>query len=354
MSGTSVDAIDAVALKLPSSGPPVLVDSVSHPWPKELQQQLRELPSQAAPSWADFLSIDRRVAEEHAEAVSKLRKHLPAKQNIAAIGFHGQTVFHATGENNSLQTGSPAHLAAISKLPVVGDFRRADMAHGGQGAPFAPLFHNLLWGQPHERIGVLNLGGIANLSVLASNTVSTGFDTGPANGLMDAWCQTRLGCHYDHNGNLAQQGRVIPKLLNKLASDPYFLMEPPKATGREYFSLAWLEAHLSEPQSDHDILRTLVELTVRTVADQVRRQKVQKLILVGGGAENPFLVELLATALPDISISSSSDFGWPTQTIEAALFAWLAERHCSNQALDYRNITGARIPCRLGAYYPSP
>lgn len=353
MSGTSVDAIDAVALRIPNDGKPALVHSITHAWPLDLQAILREAPLRPPQTWTKYLELDRRVAEEHATAVLTLRKQLAKECAIAAVGFHGQTLFHAPQQSNSLQLGSPAHLAAQCRLPVIADFRRADLARGGQGAPLAPLFHSALWSQDGARIGVLNLGGIANLSILNGSQIVAGFDTGPANGLMDAWCQGRFQCDFDRGGQIAQQGNVIPELLRNLLAEPYFAEKAPKSTGRESFSLPWLHKHLTEQHDDRDVLRSLLELTVRTITDSTRAYAIEQLVLVGGGAANHFLVSRLRQELPAIDIHLSSDFGWPTNTIEAALFAWLAERHCQRQPVNCPPITGAYDRAVLGAYYPA-
>lgn len=356
MSGTSVDGIDAVALQVSADlRPERLVAHISHAWPPNLQAALKDLPLRPPPAWSDWLSIDANIAVEHAAAVASLLEN-PAlrKLEIAGIGFHGQTIFHAPDSANTLQLGSPAHLAAATGLPVVADFRRADMAAGGQGAPLGPLFHEAVFGAKNATVAVINLGGIANISILKEGRAIAGYDTGPANGLMDGWCTAQFACPYDANGQRARQGRVLPRLLAALLSDPYFQRSHPKSTGREYFSASWLEQHLIGNENPLDVLRTLLELTVRSVAEAAHQQGADNLVVVGGGSANPFLMERLAAELPGVAITSSDTQGWPAQTVEGALIAWLAARCRHGISSDCTRITGASSPTVLGAYYPPP
>lgn len=356
MSGTSVDAIDAVAIEVNAElRPEKLIAHITHAWPDGLQALLKGLPLQTPPSWSDWLSLDTNIAAEHAQAVTSLLES-PQLNNakIEGIGFHGQTIFHAPDSANTLQLGSPAHLAAATGLPVVADFRRADMAAGGQGAPLAPLFHEVVFSAGNAITAVINLGGIANISVLKQGRAIAGYDTGPANGLMDGWCTTHFACPYDEGGQRARHGRVLPNLLAALLSDPYFQRSHPKSTGREYFSAAWLDHHLTGTENPLDVLRTLLELTVVSVADAAREQRVDKVVVVGGGSANPFLLERLAEELSPTPIFSSESQGWPAQAVEGALIAWLAARCRHRTPSDCTRITGATIPMVLGAYYAPP
>ncbi len=356
MSGTSVDSIDAVALQVGADMlPQQLLAHISHEWPQNVQRELQRLPSAPPPSWEQWLSLDVEVAAQHALAVNTLRMS-PAlsRKTICGVGFHGQTIFHAPASGNTLQLGSPAHLAAATGLPVVADFRRADIALGGEGAPLGPLFHEALFGPLAKQVAVLNLGGIANISVIENGQVVAGYDTGPANGLMDAWCQQHFGCAYDAGGQRARSGNVLPTLLATLLADPYFHQAYPKSTGREYFNAAWLGKHLRGDESANDVLRTLLELTVQSVADALKHHLTRRLVLVGGGSANHFLVERLGLELSGTRIETSDALGWPSQAVEGGMFAWLAARCQHKIPSDCTRITGANAPTILGAWYPPP
>lgn len=357
MSGTSVDGIDAVAIQVdPALHPAALVAHHTHPWPAELQAALKGLPLQPPASWTEWMALDVKIARAHADAVRDLLSSpsMAGGQPVAGIGFHGQTIFHAPEHANTLQLGSPAHLASATGLPVFADFRRADMAAGGQGAPLAPLFHEAVFGSPRKTVAVLNLGGIANISIIENGRCIAGYDTGPANGLMDGWCAQHFDCAYDAEGQHARQGQVLPELLNRLLADPYFSRSHPKSTGREYFSERWLDAQLVHTENPRDVLRTLLELTVSTVATAACQHGLQELFVVGGGSANPFLMERLAMAMPDITIRQSDDVGWPPQAVEGAMIALLAARCESGVASDCTKITGASRPTILGARYAPP
>lgn len=352
MSGTSVDAIDAVALECSADQRPRLLAHIEHPWPEALRERLRSCPSESPPGWAEWLELDRAVAEQHAAAISTLRRQLPQGHTCAGIGFHGQTIYHHPRAGNTLQLGSPAHLAQACGLPVVADFRRADMAVGGQGAPLAPAFHAALWAHADERLAVLNLGGIANISILDGDQLIAGFDSGPANALMDAWCQRHFACPMDVDGTLARQGQLDSALLERLLQEPYFAQTAPKSTGREYFHLGWLNTHLQGQEPTLDVLRTLLELSARSICDALSQHAVDQVVLVGGGAHNSFLRERLSALLPQIRWSLSTDRGWAVSTIEAGLFAWLAWRHASGLTTPISAATGASRDVILGASYP--
>ncbi|MEN8718852.1 MAG: anhydro-N-acetylmuramic acid kinase [Oceanococcaceae bacterium] len=353
MSGTSVDAIDAVAIHCEPGHPPRLAHAVSHAWPVELQSRLRTLPTQPPPAWPEWLQLDVAVAVEHANAIETLRQQLPVKATIGAVGFHGQTIFHAPADGNTLQLGSPAHLAQRCRLPVIGDMRRADMAWGGQGAPLAPLFHHALFASLAPSVVVLNLGGIANITHLRDATLCAGFDTGPANALMDVWCQQHFQCDYDAGGALARQGRVLPELLARLLDEPYFVQPAPKSTGREYFHSGWLAERCRADEAPIDILRTLLALTATTVAESIRPLQPDSVVVVGGGRHNTLLCDDIAIRIGHHSLTPSDELGWPSHTIEAGLMAWLAAQHCAQHRSDTPRVTGASQAPILGAHYPA-
>lgn len=358
MSGTSVDAIDVVALGPCPSRPyaGALLGHWQSPWPAELQARLQALPLAPPRSWSEYMELDVAVAAAHAQAVHDFLEHTPLPESPHAIGFHGQTIFHAPQQKNTLQLGSAAHLAARLNLPVVADLRRADMAQNGQGAPLASAFHHALWGLDDMPTAVLNLGGIANLSILREGELCAGFDTGPANGLMDSWVQRHWQQPFDPQGALARQGQVMPGLLQAWLQDPYFQLPAPKSTGREYFHLDWAglnsdSGHDAEPAN---ILRTLLELSVQTVTQALAEWPVKRVIMVGGGSRNDFLVEQLKLNNPSLDFCHSAEWGWPYDTIEAGTMAWLAMRHCAATPGNAVTVTGADQHVILGAYYPAP
>jgi anhydro-N-acetylmuramic acid kinase len=355
MSGTSVDAIDVVALG-PSATQPHAGSLLGHrqaPWPTKLQRRLQALPCAPPRSWAEYLELDVAIAQAHVQATRDFLNSHRLPEQPRAVGFHGQTIFHAPAEGNTLQLGSGAHLAAGLGLPVVADLRRADMAQGGQGAPLASAFHHALWGMDAEDTAVLNLGGIANLSILRNGKLCAGFDTGPANGLMDSWVQQHWQQPFDCDGNLARQGRVLPELLHAWLQDPYFQLPAPKSTGREYFHLAWAGLDHGHQADPADVLRTLLELSVKSISDALAPWPVRRVILVGGGSRNNLLVEQLRLHNPTLDWRHSADWGWPYDTIEAGTMAWLAMRHCAGVPGNAISVTGADRATILGAYYPA-
>ncbi|MGO1297306.1 MAG: anhydro-N-acetylmuramic acid kinase, partial [Vibrio sp.] len=247
-----------------------------------------------------------------------------------------------------------ANLIAIKTgITTVADFRRKDLALGGQGAPLVPAFHQCLFGQRDSTTVVANIGGIANISVLHPQT-TLGYDTGPGNMLMDAWCLRHQGIHYDADAQWAKTGQVIPALLEQLKQDRYFAMPAPKSTGREYFHLDWLQPFLSSQYAPEDVQTTLCELTAQTLADAVAQYRfgvTPHLYVCGGGANNPLLLERLAIALPDWSVTTTSQQEIDSDFMEAMAFAWLAQRRIHNLPSNLPNVTGACRPTSLGVIY---
>jgi anhydro-N-acetylmuramic acid kinase len=282
-----------------------------------------------------------------------------AQQPVTAIGAHGQTVRHrpqefdATGYTTQLCNG--ALLAEIAGVDVVCDFRSRDVAAGGQGAPLAPFFHRAMFARPGETIGVLNIGGISNLSVLRADGSMLGFDCGPGNGLMDGWTLRHTGHAYDDRGAWAAGGHVIEPLLQAMLRDPYFSRQPPKSTGRDLFNAGWLEAHLrgqgnTAPQ---DVQATLAELTARSCAADAQRYGLARLVVCGGGALNSHLLARLRALLPQVPVVPSNEAGLPPLQVEAAAFAWLARKCIRRESLALQSTTGARGARVLGCVYPA-
>lgn len=359
MSGTSMDGIDAVLVMM--DGDELRVEAaISHPWPTA-----RELHELCTPSdnEIDRMGVaDNLVAREFATAThALLAKAGLTPKDIRAIGSHGQTIRHRPQLGFTLQIGNAALLAALTGIDVIADFRTMDMALGGQGAPLVPAFHQALFAKPGALRVVLNLGGIANISVLPGQADGAyGFDTGPANTLLDGWYRRHQpdGGNYDAGGQWAASGQLIPALLEKLLAHPYFSAPAPKSTGREMFTLAWLDGELAgSTYAPMDVQRTLQALTCHSIARQLpaldEAQSRPELFVCGGGAHNAPLLSELASLLPTWRIASTFDLGLAPDWVEGAAFAWLAERFIHRKPGNLPAVTGASRPAVLGALYPA-
>jgi anhydro-N-acetylmuramic acid kinase len=357
-----MDAIDAVLAEVSAHGFRTRASCTTQ-LPAELVARLRRL---AAPGdWQtlesdpidEFGALDRRVGELFAEAAMALLASTGLKMSaIRAIGSHGQTLRHRPRATPpfTLQIGDPNLIAARTGIPVVADFRRRDMALGGQGAPLVPAFHAAVLSDPGECRAILNLGGVANLTLLAPGAPVTGFDTGPANGLMDAWARRHLGQAFDASGTWAASGRVSAPLLATLLAHPFLGLPPPKSTGPEDFSAAWLEECVTEAGelSPEAVQATLCEFTAVTVAQALAATPCVRLICCGGGVHNRHLLARLAAHLPGIEIESSDRHGIDPDQVEAAAFAWLAARTLAGLPGNIPSVTGAARPAVLGAIWP--
>jgi len=354
MSGTSLDGVDAV-LAREEDGRLTTLATRSHPFPAALRRRLLRLAQGQRVRLESLLRADVQLGECYAEAVHGLLASRPeAAHRLAAIGSHGQTLRHRPDLGATLQIGDPARLAERTGCPVVADFRRADLAAGGQGAPLAPLFHRALLWRGEEELVVVNIGGMANLSLLGPDT-TLGFDSGPGNVLLDAWAQRHLGQPCDRDGAFAAQGKVQRALLERLLAHSYFQRPPPKSTGREDFNPAWLARVLSTcPElAPADVQATLTELTARTIAEAIRRHAPRggPVLACGGGIHNRHLMQRLRRLLAPRHLESTAARGVDPDFVEALGFAWLAARRLDAEALDTRAVTGARHPVVLGAVY---
>lgn len=366
MSGTSLDGVDGVLADF-SGGAIAVRQHASAPFSVHLRAELLAL---NAIGGANELHRAALAGNDLARAYARVVAQLLAAEGlsptaITAIGAHGQTVRHRPGEFDgvgyTLQINSPALLAELSGIDVVADFRSRDLAAGGQGAPLVPAFHRALFAREDQAIAVLNLGGIANLSLLpaADGTPGTvlGFDCGPGNALMDHWCQSHQGRPFDAGGQWAASGRVLPELLARLQADPYFAKAPPKSTGRDLFNPAWLAVQLGSVlgATPADVQATLAELTASACAAHLERygKDSKRLIVCGGGALNTHLLTRLAVLLPGVDVIASGQHGLPPQQVEAAAFAWLARSTVRREAGNLASVTGARGPRVLGAVYPA-
>ncbi len=355
MTGTSMDAIDAALLDL-SDAAPRLVATHGTPLPDALRRQL--LAVGAGTGLTELLELDARLGEALANAAIELMNRAGVTSNqVRAIGSHGQTLWHAPDAEHrtTLQAGDPNRIAERTGITVVADFRRRDMAAGGQGAPLAPAFHRAFFGSITEPRAVVNIGGIANVTCLPADTTGvTGFDTGPGNVLLDTWCRQHDRGNYDADGAWAAQARTDPQLLARLRDDQYFRRPPPKSTGREYFNAQWLATAKLEGHSPATVQATLAELTAGTIADSLRSAmpSAKRLLVCGGGARNGDLMRRLARNLPEMVTESTADHGISPDWVEAAGFAWLAHATLDGRPGNIPAVTGAHRPVPLGGIYP--
>ncbi|MCM5510284.1 MULTISPECIES: anhydro-N-acetylmuramic acid kinase [unclassified Vibrio] len=357
MSGTSLDGID-VALVEVSDGHIQLIDHADYPIPLAVKEQVLDICLGQQTNLKQVGTLDHQLGHLYADAVlALLEKTGHSKEQITAIGNHGQTVFHQpTGDAPfTTQIGDANIIATRTGITTIADFRRKDMALGGQGAPLVPAFHQSLFQSNTSSIVVLNIGGIANISVLRPDHPVIGYDTGPGNMLMDAWCHQHQGQPYDKDALFAQQGHVDTTLLNTLLQEPYLAQKAPKSTGRELFNLPWLEAILSNHNcSAEDVQRTLCEYTARTISSEVEKfslGETPQLLICGGGACNPLLMNRLKALLPAWSVDSTDSQGVDSQNMEAMAFAWLAYRRIHNLPSNLPEVTGASHPASLGVMY---
>ncbi len=357
MSGTSLDAVDVVlvAISQHNINPQA---SYRHAMPPQLKKDILDVCQGHSTTLSAIGALDTALGILFGEAVLGLMSKAGINaHDITAIGCHGQTVWHEPSATTpfSIQLGDNNRIAAMTNITTIGDFRRRDMAYGGQGAPLVPAFHHAVLSHATERRMVLNVGGIANLSVLLPGVPVGGCDTGPGNILMDAWIWRHHGLSYDHNAQWAMAGTVNAPLLQQMLSDPWFTLPTPKSTGREYFNIRWLEQQLSQlpPISPVNIQTTLVELTVMSICQHILAYgDCDKLLVCGGGAKNPLIMTRLAALLPDTTVCLTDNVGINSQDMEALAFAWLAYRTLSGLPGNLPVVTGAHRETLLGAIYP--
>lgn len=370
MSGTSLDGTDGVLVDF-SNQPFRVIAAASEPFSSELRAELLALNSPSHNELHRAALTANALAAVSAQVVTRLLAQAAAQgiapSDVKAVGAHGQTVRHQPKRTSSLPSGAgytvqlnnPALLAELTGIDVVADFRGRDVAAGGQGAPLVPAFHQSIFGCTDRTVLVLNLGGISNLSVLPPPGMGPvlGFDCGPGNALMDAWCQQHTGQSFDANGAWAASGRLIPALLASLLDEPYFAKPPPKSTGRDLFSLTWLAQKLA-PFAAHppeDIQNTLTEFTATACFTEAisYQNNSDELIVCGGGAFNLHLMQRLQAGLPTLRVDTSNAHGLPPLQVEAAAFAWLARQTMNRQPGNLASVTGAIGPRVLGAIYPA-
>jgi anhydro-N-acetylmuramic acid kinase len=363
MSGTSADGIDASLVRFSEASSPLrceLVMGRTFPWDAALREKLIALGQGADAASLDALgSLDAQIALAFADAALNLIAAADlSRSSVAAIGSHGQTIRHRPHATPPFtwQLGDGNVIAERTGIQTVADFRRRDVAAGGHGAPLMPAFHAALLRTPDENRAVLNLGGIGNFTLLPKQGDVRGFDTGPANALMDAWCERHTGKPFDAAGAFAASGRIDDALLSRLLADPWFSLPPPKSTGREQFHLRWLEAQLDgHDQAPADVQATLLELTAITVADALRATQpdTQRVLICGGGVHNRALMARIAAHLPPVQVKSTAAHGLDPDYVEAMGFAWLARETLAGRPGNLPSVTGAKGPRVLGAIYPA-
>lgn len=364
ISGTSADGIDAALLSVTPGDtratPPSIAVLLARttPYDAALRETiLRVSQADALLDLDEFGALDTAIGEAFAQAALGLLAQAgidPA--TVRAIGSHGQTLRHRPRPPHrfTLQVGDPNVIAERTGCDVVADFRRRDVAAGGEGAPLMPAFHAAVLGDARETRAVLNLGGIGNLTLLPPDGPVRGFDTGPANGLMDAWCLEHTGKTFDSNGAWGATGRVLPALLERCLAEPWLALPPPKSSGRDQFHLGWLRERLAGDEAAADVQATLVEFSARSIVDALRATQptTARLVACGGGVHNALLMARLSALLPEVAVESSAAHGIDPDAVEAAGFAWLAWQTLEGRAGNRPEVTGAAGRRVLGVIVP--
>jgi anhydro-N-acetylmuramic acid kinase len=362
MSGTSVDGIDGVLANFSSNNPQILA-TYKLALPTPIKEKVFDLAISGSDELKKIQYLDQYFGEKFAEVALSLCEEVNLKPSaITAIGSHGQTVRHCPPTDlrpgYSLQLGDPNIIAQRTGITTITDFRRRDIAAGGHGAPLAPALHSALFQSSECSRFILNTGGIANITYLPIHGGAIGFDTGPANGLMDAWCQYNKNIAFDKNGRWAMSGKIIPDLLVALLAHPYFQSPPPKSTGREDFNLSWLKQKLagfSEGKAE-DIQATLLELTAASISAEIIRLDADsdaEVFICGGGAHNTALCERLKELLAPRSFKTTVELGISPDWVEAVAFAWLAKQSLEGKTGNLPSVTGAEKRVILGGIYPA-
>lgn len=358
MSGTSLDGVDVVIADF-AEFPPRVLHCQSRPFPQTLRDALLEICEAQAASLDSLFTLDAQLGEHYAAEVDiALEACSIQPEDVIAIGCHGQTIRHSPNSATpySVQIGDPNRLAAATGIDTVADFRRKDIAVGGQAAPLAPAFHRFLFRNDSEDRVLINIGGIANITWLAADAAAAvlGFDTGPGNTLLDFWCRRHRGENFDAGGAWARSGKLLNDMLTKmLTAEPYFVMTAPKSTGTEYFNPNWLAPFLQPQYAAEDVQATLTELTAVTLAEAIRGLPAlpAACFIAGGGAHNRFLLERIADALPECRIQTTAVLGLEPDYVEAAAFAWFARERVNLRSASIPDVSHARRAAILGAIY---
>lgn len=364
LSGTSMDSINTILMDY-SADTNKIIATIKYPFNKSIKKTiLNIIHSQQKTKLVDLEAIgtiDHQLGILFAKAINKLltKARIPYKK-ITAIGSHGQNIWHSPHSKDPFtwQLGDPNIICARSKILTISDFRRKDMAYGGQGAPLAPLFHAAVFKNSQKTRAIINIGGISNITILPKNyhQLILGFDLGPGNCLMDEWVQKHFNLNYDNRGYIAATGSPIIKLLNLCLKDPYFRKPYPKSTGKEYFNLLWLNKKILSTKvtkfKNQDILATLLHLTATIISNQINNSKIkiEEVYLCGGGAYNISLLKLLKNNIK-CPVLTTRALGFPPDWVEAALFAWLAKQTLEKKPGNLPSVTGANYATILGAIY---
>ena len=360
MSGTSLDGVDIAIVDF-TQHTPKIIHCATWPYESGLKQRIRDITINSTTSLANLCQLDVELGLNYAEIVNRTLESCGiAKHTVAAIGNHGQTIHHSPGGDPpfTLQIGDPNVIAAKTGITNVGDFRRKDVALGGQGAPLAPAFHQFLFASDSIDRAIINIGGIANITFLPADGKSgvVGFDTGPGNTLLDYWTSKNQGTAYDEQGKWGETGSVILELLDSMLSDePFFQQLPPKSTGTEYFNPNWLLPYLTSNFSAVDVQASLVDLTAETIAGGIRLLSASSIecYICGGGVHNRHLLKRIQELLPDTQINSTKDLGLDPDYVEAVAFAWLARQTMNRQTGNLPTVTRASKAAILGGIYPA-
>lgn len=357
MSGTSLDGIDAALVQFNGDQATVL-DSLCVSLPVQLKDEIKFLVNPAEQEINRLMTLDIQLGKLFAQTANQLlEKTATKKEQVIAIGSHGQTIRHwPTAEHAStLQIADPNIIAEQTGITTVADFRRRDMAAGGQGAPLVPAFHEKLFRDKTKNRVILNLGGIANVTLLAADPgiPVTGFDTGPANTLMNHWIGQQQNKSYDENGKWAASGKVDDAFLTHLLDDDYFQLSPPKSTGTEYFNAHWFAQKLGAFPSlaAEDVQASLAAFTVKSITDTISHYPADEIIVCGGGVHNSFILQLLKEYMPAVTVNSSEAYGLNPDYIEATAFAWLAKQTMEHKPGNLPEVTGAKRKVILGGIY---
>ena len=355
MSGTSLDGADAALVDFAGERPRTL-GFASVAFSDALRDDVLALSAPGRDGVELTAAVALQLADLYASAVGEVLRVASVKATaVEAIGCHGQTIRHRPDLGFTVQVNDAARLAELTGIDVVADFRRRDMAAGGQGAPLVPAFHEAVFRTPAASRAVVNIGGISNITWLPAGSRTLGFDCGPGNVLLDGWARRHLGARFDEDGRWASAGRTDGELLARLLDEPYLRLAPPKSTGRELFRLEWLEERLPADYRTADVQSTLTDFTAHSIVRGLRDfcPGTEEVFLAGGGARNRALVERIRALCESCKVDLTDALGVPTAHVESMAFAWLAMKCVGREPIDLSTVTGAAGPRILGAIYPA-
>lgn len=355
MSGTSMDGIDAALVDVSTQR---LIKGVTLPYREQTKRLLQHLQKDGNVGPGRISQLNTLIGQDFALAALELMRQANVSyEDIRAIGSHGQTICHDTTEDipYTVQLGCAHTIAERTNITVVADFRTRDLVIGGQGAPYAPIYHQAIFEHEAQPLAVVNIGGISNVTFLDHHKGVTGYDVGPGNALLDFLASHHLHASYDECGVWAATGMMQEQLLSLLLEDPYFKQATPKSVGKEYFSYEWLKQYLNQDYGPEDLQRTLVELTAVVIARAIKDYPlpIKRLLVCGGGVHNTFLMSILAREMSSVLVTSTQTLGIDPDYIEAMLFAWLADKALKKCPIDFSTITGASRAAVYGAIYPA-